>query len=314
MKREAPKGFRKVEGVGSASIFRGDPRLPENHIDSWWNGLLATVSPAKARPYLYGSDAGLCARRNVLHEHNTWIPDQKDATTVAYMAIGVALEDMLAKGLRSHERLLAQGMHLLNMPEIKIRGKIDLIILDHEEELALVEVKSCGKLPLEPNPVHLAQIQVYAAVTGIHKAWLTYVSRTVRNEYGPRLAIKTFPVDTDYEVLHKRLTIASISMLSSKLHKVPPVPATFRKSIECHYCEYLDFCWTNRLTGKLEMIPLPELSPTESLGIQLQSQILASSLMAESQVRYIETLETIIKDYPLSEYQEAILQELLDKL
>jgi hypothetical protein len=288
--------FRRHEKAGSASLFVGDPRAKNNDIDAWWNGLLAESSEPRSRPYLYGSDAGLCARRNVLHEHNTWIPNDKPATANAYMSIGVALENMLAKGLFDSDRLLVQNMRLIDMPELKISGKIDLIAFDHEDELALFEIKSCGKLPADPNPVHLAQIQTYAAVSGIHRCWLTYISRNVREEFGSAIAIRTFRVDTSREILQARLTTAALSVNASRLHKLPPVPATFRKHTECHYCEYRDhFCWFTRpgLGGDAPSSPLPELEPKEMGGLLLSASNLASKLMDETLLRKVQTLAAL---------------------
>jgi hypothetical protein len=32
--------FQRVEGVGEATIYRGDPRLPQTNMDAWYQSML----------------------------------------------------------------------------------------------------------------------------------------------------------------------------------------------------------------------------------------------------------------------------------
>lgn len=314
--------LKRVEGVGEARIYKGDTRLVQNNIDAWYQEVLREHSDASKRPYLYGADAGLCARRNVLLEHNTWIPGFKSATSAAYMAIGVGLEDMLAGALKRNNRLLAQGQRLVLMPEVKISGKIDLIVFDHDDELALVEVKTCGQLPTEPSPNYLAQIQTYAAVSGIHRCWLTYISRNVRDSFTEKLSMRTFPVDTSEAVLKGRLQTALISRKAADAGKLPPVPATFRKHTECHYCEFRDhFCWDLRpgLGGDTADSPpdLTSYSPKDMIALTYSVQPIVEGLWNQSIYRKLLTLKGLNNlNYPDPLYQryqkeiEAVKKEL----
>jgi hypothetical protein len=291
--------LRKVEGVGEAHIVRGDPRLPVTDMDAWYQAFLTENYPAKARPHIYGADAGLCARRNVLLEHNVWISGSKTAASNAYMTIGIAMENMLAHGLRKGGRLVATQVKLPAMPEVYVSGYIDLIIFDAFDELSIIEVKTCGKLPLEIKPVHLAQVQFYAAASGIPKAWVTYISREVRSEFGANLAMRTFAVPLEEEVLRSRLQTAAMSKLASAQHKLPPVPAHFRKHTECHYCEFRDaYCWRSRpgLGGDEPQPPLPALTPLEMIELELRSIALADSMLYAMPERYGELLAQLDKD------------------
>jgi hypothetical protein len=262
-------------------------------MDKWYGKLLTQTYPAKARPHLYGSDAGLCARRNVLLEHNTWIAGEKTATSNAYMSIGVALEEMLGEAIAKKGRLVAKQLRLPIMPEVFVSGYADLVIFDSEEKLALVEVKSCGQLPVEAKPTHLAQVQFYAAATGLHRAWITYISRNVRSEFGSQLAIRTFAADCSEAALRPRLATAALSKLASERHSLPPVPAAFRKHTECHYCEFRDaYCWHARpgLGGAEPEPPLPLLSPLEMIELERGALALCDSMWGNTEVRYRELL------------------------
>lgn len=286
--------LKRIEGVGEASLFRGDPRLPDNSMDKWYNELLFERGPAKARVHFYGADAGLCARRNVLLAHNEWIASEKTPTTRAYMDIGVALEGMLVKALERGGRLVASQVALPLMQEVRVNGYIDIVIFDSEDELALVEVKTCGKLPDAISPTHLAQIQFYSAASGVDKAWVTYISRNVREEFGSGLAIRTFPVDCSSEALARRFLVAAASKLATEAKRLPPVPATFRKHTECHYCEFRDLaCWRERpgLGGRLPTPPLPEMHPAEVIRLEASALPLAASMASGRPLRYIEMLK-----------------------
>jgi hypothetical protein len=287
--------FQRVEGVGEATIYRGDPRLPQTNMDAWYQSMLERHSPkVEKRPYLYGSDAGFCARRNTLLEHNTWVDGYVNAAGSAYMAIGVALEDLLAATLKRNDRLLIQSCRLVEIPEIKISGKIDFVVFDSEDQLALIECKTCGELPTEPKPTHLAQIQTYCAVSGVHRAWLTYLSRNLQPKRP--LLIRTFQVDCSEESLTNRLATAWLSKLASARRALPPVPATFRKHTECHYCEFRDFfCYQDRpgASGALPTSPLPELEPGELIEMQSLANYNARLLYQDSQERFQRTVEVL---------------------
>lgn len=301
----------------------GDPRLPKSDMDSW----LATVLEARTesgtpRPYLYGSDAGFCARRNVLLEHNVWVDSNVNSAGKGYMAIGVAFENLLAESLQKLGRLLTQDFRLVLIPEVKISGKIDLIVIDSQGELALVEVKTCGELPSEIKPNHLAQVQTYCAVSGFKRAWVIYLSRNL----SPRkpMQTRTFQVDTSREAMVSRLTTAVVSRAASDLKMLPPQPAGFRKHTECHYCEFRDyFCWEARpglkakpmteedLARMTAQDPLYELPTEDYITLHQGAKVLALALYDNSPYRYLQTLE-LLHAMSLTENQRTILEHEMD--
>lgn len=303
--------MQRVEGAGNAVIYRGDPRQGDGDIDQWWQDILREVRGASSRPYLWGADAGLCARRNVLLEHNNWVSSETSPASQAYMAIGVGLENMLAAALQRRGRLIRQSAELPEMPGLKVRGKIDLVAFDHEDKLSLIEVKTCGKLPTEPRPTHLAQIQTYCAISGVDRAWLTYLSRDVRHQFGTGLSLRSFAVPTDRESLTRRLATAALSRLASDTGALPPVPAAFRKHTECHYCEFRDaYCWNPRpgLESRREPLPLPELDTPALANLLDTANATANRLQAESSQRYWSFLGELVRgSLPLAtEFEEAL--------
>lgn len=292
--------LNKVES-GDAVLYVGDPRLGVSQVDEWLTQCLEgnTWRPL-SRPYLYGSDAGFCARRNVLLEKNEWIDGNLNAAGMGYMVIGNAFEDLLANSLKQRNRLISQNLYLIEMPELKVRGKIDLVVFDHEDELALIEVKTCGELPLEPKPTHLAQIQTYAAISGVRRCWLTYMSRKLHPKQP--IPLRSFLVDTSAGALEDKLRIAFLSRLAFDKGSLPPVPGHFRKHTECHYCEFRDhFCYGGRRGHPFEASPpLPELSPVQVIELDALAVARAKDLMLSIEDRRIESIKSFLNVSPLS--------------
>lgn len=297
--------YQRVEGVGEAAVFRGDPRLPKQDIDGWFQWILAETKQAAARPHLYGSDAGHCARRNVLLAHNEDMDFEQPATAKAYMALGVAYEDLLAESLKKKDRLIAQGLRIPLMPEVKISGILDLLVFDSDDELAIIEVKTCGKLPDQPKPTHLAQAQIYAAVTGVRKVWLSYFSRNVQLVYGEGLSVRSFAVDTSDEALAKRIETALISDWAAAVNGTPPIPTSFRKHTECHVCEFRDvYCWKPRPGAGGEVQPLPvtlsELSTSEYISLKTKAEAESKNIISNAKERKKDFLKTVLDKMDIS--------------
>lgn len=284
-------------GTG-AHIFKGDPRLAHTDLDSWYSSILeGQTGKTEKRPYLYGSDAGFCARRNTLLEHNVWLEPLVNSAGNAYMSIGSALENMVAEALMRKGALLVQNMRLTPLKEAKVSGKMDFLIFDNEGELALVECKSCGELPDSPKPGHYIQAQTYAAISGIDKVHLFYISRNIR--WNTPLQFRTFQVDTSAEALFERFRIIALSRAASDAQKLPQVPAHFRKHTECHYCEFRDyFCYAPRPgRGKgMPIIPYPlqEMEADELIAMDLAAQELARTMAFSRAERFNATLDELV--------------------
>lgn len=305
--------------VGDAVIYKGgDPRPRQDSFDEWLNGLLHSVSHPKARVNLYGSDAGFCARRNVLLANNTFLADETTAASNAYMSIGVALEEMLMKAMADKDVLVGWNVHLLPVPEIKVRGKMDLLFFNPDDQLTLMEVKSCGALPTEPKPNHLAQAQTYAAFSGIRNVVITYISRQVNlpGAFGPHVALRTFQVDTSDEALLNRFHIALTSARLSVIPLLPPVPAHFRKHTECHYCEFRDlFCYQPRpgLEVSVQPPPLPEADASYMILLERKVAAAAQELLAKVPYLELQTLD-FLKEKIRYEMPESRMFNMLERL
>lgn len=310
--------MQKVDGVGQAVIFRGDPRRAgeKSDMESWLTSLLEKGrkedSEIRSRPHLYGSDAGFCSRRNVLLQHNVWLNSTVNSAGRGYMAIGIAFEDLLVESLKRAGRFLTGQLRGANLPGLKVSSRFDAVILDANDDLALLEVKTCGRLPDEEKPAHLAQLQTYAAQSGIRNAHLVYMSR----ELSPlrSIPVRSFAVDTSDEALLKRMAIAYESGLAAEKAALPPRPATFRKHTECHYCEFRDyFCWNARpgRGGDEAQPPLPELTPAEYIILSDRAKASAQDALRDIDSRRLATLREIAKEGGLTSRQRVAVAKLV---
>lgn len=291
--------------VGDVSFVRGIKSHAETSIDDWFRSLIREEKPPFKRERMFGADAGRCARLNVLHSVNRDVFSVNDASSLAYMKIGSALEELFVTALRKSGRLLYAQYWLPDLPRVRIGGKIDLIFQDHTDNLAIGEIKSCAALPMEPKWTHLVQAQMYAAVTGFDRCYLVYASREVQARWGQPFAIRTFEVDTSHEVLRQRLETAALSQIAIEKSVLPEMPAWFRKNVECIYCPFQHICWDGTMDS-----PVRYARSDETTEMMLEASALADEFMSGRSLRYAGVLEHLAIDSVCVNQQEVAQAEL----
>ena len=287
----------KTTKIGDAAITSGlgGDDLGVVSLDAQIQQLMREVQEPRQRTYLWGSDGCLCPRKNLFNQE---FPQGQVFTpaNIGYMAMGVALEDMLAKAYRKHGRLFAANPYLVPLeseliPKIKLRGKIDLVISDFEDQLALVEVKSCGPLPSKPKTNHVVQAETYGAVSGINRVYLTYISRKVSSSgWGGRIDVRTFDIPITRNVIYTRFYQACMSTICMAAKKTVAVDPTFTKSRECAWCPFQEHCWP------IDASPLPYLEGQQLKNAKHLAINAAEELSARRPERYIATLEGLLLD------------------
>lgn len=229
--------------------YGNDPREDEiEEIDRWFINLLGyQKKPIQYKGHkktIRASESGVCPRLNTFRAYNKGVVSEVTAASVAYMEIGNAIENMLIDSLVRNNKLIARGFKLPKN-DINVVGIVDAIFLDHKDQVAILEIKTCGQLPEEPVYTHLRQAQIYSAFTGIDKVYLTYISRNVKNNFYEDLSIKTFLVPTGKTELITVLYFAAQSYYAIENKSIVPKPNSFRKTIECKHCDFIKFCWDN---------------------------------------------------------------------
>ena len=294
----------KREKIGDVVFHIGDPRDDGGieDMDDVYQVCLRETQDVRKRTYLWGADGGLCPRKNLFNQEYP-VPFQYYPSTKGYMAYGVAIENMLAKALDKHGRLIKQDIRLVElqselMPHLRISGKMDIIALDHEDQPALLEIKTCGPLPSKPKNNHRVQLETYAAVSGFNRCYLTYVSRKVSTG-GARgkLDCITFPIEITPNVIFTRFYMAALSQHSMDCRRCPPVDPTFRKSHECIFCDFVDYCWPH---DESPVQPFTAKGYNTAKHISINT---ADELAKQRPERWIKTLEGLLTEKTLAEVE-----------
>jgi len=154
-------------------------------------------------------------------------------------------------------------------------------------------------MPSSPKPKHLAQAMTYACLGGIDNVYVVYVGRQVQSFPDPTPLVKVFQVDTWGLVSEYMTTLVASCHGITKKH-APARPATFRKSHECQYCDFLTQCW-----GDSEVT----MRPAENDEHFAEAEKTALELLKHRPAFLIDLLENCTPSCPVSN-QEKLMGEI----
>ena len=262
------------------------------------------------RANLYGASAGNCERANFLSAQDDPLDGalgKMSAQSYFYMGIGDGIELAIVDGLTRADRLFGDNVYL-PVSDPVVRGKMDIIFLDDAGQICLGEIKSCGKLPVQPKDGHYRQALTYASISGHDNVYVIYVSRNVIESDGS-VAIKAFPVDTSKNSLLGNMEIICRSGLAIKNGYIPAIPTWMQKS-HCRYCSFYEkYCWGDGASDG-NFVRTPVELRDESV-IELQSTV--DRMYAERQDRYVTHLTDLLDEERVKE-SKVLKQALLDKI
>lgn len=271
------------------------------------NHILRTLEAASRGGKRYRPFAGTvayCPRENWFHANV-----EKDAGGVVpatlnlYQGIGNGVEERIVAGLLNHGFLLGAQVKLPNPPKnfgIDVGGYIDAIALDSQGKIAAYEIKTTGAMPTSPKAKHLSQAMAYACLGGIDNVFIVYVGRKVQDFPDPTPLVKVFQVDTG-KLLDEYMTTLVASCHSVASQHAPPRPATFRKSHECQYCDFVQKCWNE--------VDVKTMVPAESSAYYAEAEKTAAELMEHRPSFLIQLLENCTPSCPVGN-QERLKQEI----
>lgn len=242
----------------------GNPNVKEdrNAPEKYLVNMMSWEEELEGRRRPYASTVAYCPRQNYhfalpQDEMNVFGPE-----SVAYMGFGIGFEDFLYRRMVEEGKAFLSNPYLPHISDewegIDVGGRIDIVGWDHKDELAIWEVKTCGKLPTEPKLNHLRQIQTYAILGGFDNAYLIYQSRDVMDWRIKELKFRVFTVDTSREALLDVTAQIFYTFASLDGGWLPSKPSSFRKSTECRYCPFKDECWGAEWAGIHEPLPLED--------------------------------------------------------
>jgi hypothetical protein len=222
-------------------------------VDLKWEGIIERnlKSVGKSgRDRIFASAAGLCERQTaglmLLFDESG---DKRRASTQFYFKIGNAFEDVMSKAFQKAKMEVDRETRIeAYHAELPVSGRIDFILRDPEnDELVLMELKTCGKLPTQPKPAHLAQLMVYLTLTGQERGLLWYVSRTIAGWDGD-LKQRVFEIEpTAIDKYNVSLKMA-IGALAAKQGMLPPKPDSMKR-YKCGFCTLIPHCWEGKDVG-----------------------------------------------------------------
>lgn len=252
----------------------------------------------------FASAVAYCARQNWFFANGKGSEvTTVDAPLNLYQGIGEGVEARIVGGMASHNILLGSQVRLPNPPShfgVDVGGFIDAIALDSSGKVAAYEVKTAASIPPSPKATHLSQAMTYAILGGIDNVYLIYVGRKVQDFPDPTPLVKVFKVDVNELLLEYATTlIMSCHSLNSK--EAPQRPATFRKSLECQYCDFKERCW-----NEIDVKTMPSVVYNERYA---EAEKTASELVAWRPSFYVQLLENCKSSVP-GGTEDVLLKEI----
>lgn len=241
----------------------------------------------------FASAVAYCARQN-------WFFGNGEGSKVTvvdpalnlYQGIGDGVEARIVQGMAAHGFLLGSQVRLPNPPKsfgIDVGGFIDAIALDSQGRVAAYEVKTAASIPPSPKLTHLSQAMTYAALGGVDNVNIVYVGRKVQDFPDPTPLVKVFRIDVN-ELLLEYMTTIVMSCHALSNGEAPQRPATFRKSMECQYCDFKERCW-----GELDVKTMPSSEYAERYA---EAEKTAAELLAWRPHFYSQLLENCSPSVP----------------
>lgn len=191
---------------------------------------------------LWASQTGHCPRRGALEA--TIITQRPfSAASRFYCEIGNTIEDLIVKAWNERGRLFFAQYKLPKLrefPRLNMGGYVDAIALQ-DNQIRVLEIKSCGAMPTKPKPEHESQAMVYSAYTGF-PATLFYFSREVATWNG-KLKTVQFDLSFDVDDLNHYMFNAVMARVCIEKGVMPPMPPLLTTKSRCGMCNFIDFCW-----------------------------------------------------------------------
>jgi len=268
-----------------SAVFKTGRKREPSPEDKKWESILekqlkSTGKPSRDR--IFASKAGLCERQTAgMIVMDNSVTDPRKASAQFYFAAGNAFEDVVSRAFKKSGLMVDREtrVELDLMEDTPISGRIDFIIKDPDdpEQLVLVELKTCGKLPSKPKPPHLAQLMTYLVLTGMPKGVVWYISRNVADYTGTlkQVAFVVEPTPEERKETALRLAIGSVYGDAGLLPDIPP----HMKRYKCGFCPLIPFCWDNKEMSGLDASKIPDNKTKREL--LLKAGKLADKLIAD---------------------------------
>lgn len=205
--------------------------------------------------YISGRMAAYCPRYNYLNSRIE-TNESLNALPVITAEFGKVYETFLLKSLKENNKLAGYDLtlndELFPINNLSYFGVIDAVLNTNNGDYHLVDIKTKDRIKDikkskdeykeveldKPELQDIAQVSFYASLTGLECS-LVYLSRKVMEDYGS-IAYKIFPIDVNRK---NTLHMAFFSTYCIKNNILPNIPKNFKKSVNCKYCTFYNYCW-----------------------------------------------------------------------
>lgn len=273
------------------------------------NGEYSVNTPTKK---IYGSK-GACVRLGTISGVETTV-FQADGLMPFYTRFGITSEKHIQNSLKTS--LLSTNTRLSELFTLfdnvlfstkNIRGEttnrvgletdaIGYIQTDNADNLfGIVEFKTSGYLPKDPEPKYLSQIRIYQSVLPF-PVFLDYQPREIRKR-GAFLH-KTFVIKYDFdEVLKKATDIFKIALYQDEELLPPTLPSSQKHICKSLYCDFYSLCWgyannKERILNSFEKLSKPDDNKVKSLNNKARK--LAEEFLSDKE--YSKRLEYFVEN------------------
>lgn len=197
------------------------------------------------RKRVYASSAALCARQTASQSlFKSGQSQELKPETQLYFKMGSAAEEVIKRAFKKAGIFVAAEVSFGSQFEwLNIGGRVDFIIkhAGFPGEKAIVELKTCGKLPKKPHKPHIAQLATYCLLTGAPGGFIYYVSRHVA-DWKNGMLHKAFKIEfTRAELVYHAKQIC-IGVTFAEENVLPEIPKEMKKSY-CGFCPMMNNCW-----------------------------------------------------------------------
>jgi len=183
----------------------------------------------------YPSALGSCLRK----QYYTYTREERvSPKELVIFATGKSVHETIARAFSEVATIekVEENVSLEITPDVKLKGRIDLLIADYDGKKYLIEAKSTSKTPETPFEEHVLQLQVYMKALNYNEGYILYWNKVTGE-------IKVFKVAKNEE------TIKNIFERVKTLHyyvsnNIPPAPEAIIKERfwECDKCSFKDIC------------------------------------------------------------------------
>ncbi len=183
----------------------------------------------------YPSYLGYCLRKQY---YIYTIGERVTPEALAIFMTGQGVHEIVAKAFSESTTVesVEEKITLNFTDDIRLSGRIDIIIVDIDGKKYIIEVKSASRIPDSPYESHMIQLEIYLHSLNVDDGFVLYWNKRSGE-------VKAFSVKKSSEWLGKIYERAAMLHYHMNMAQLPPPEAYLNgRAWECKRCPYLNEC------------------------------------------------------------------------